>query len=72
MFEELADQYRTVEFRDGPHDVPTYLADMMAGLPTHTMTVEEAISAANAQALDRFVSTAYDQVVKQHFGGTPR
>jgi hypothetical protein len=63
---------REVEFRDGVHEIPAYLADMMVGLPTHTMTVEEAIAKANAAAVERHMYKAYDQLIDSHFGRVPR
>jgi len=60
---------RDVEFRDGTQEIPSYLADMMAGLPTHTMTLDEAIKAANRRQLDRVISNAYDGQIRKHLGG---
>lgn len=65
----IDDVSRDVEFRDGVQPIPAYLADMMAGMPTHTMTLEEAIAAANRRQLDGVVSNAYDAVIRNHFGG---
>jgi len=61
--------WREVEFRDGVSEVPAWLADLMAGLSTHTMTKQEAISAANKQMMHRTIESAYDDVIKAHFGG---
>lgn len=65
----LENQTRDVEFRDGVKEIPAYLADMMAGLPTHTMTLEAAVAAANRKQLDGVMSNAYDELIKKHFGG---
>jgi hypothetical protein len=67
---ETFETWREVEFRDGISEVPAWMADLMAGLATHTMTKEEAIVAANRQMQQRVISNAYDDVVKEHFGGT--
>lgn len=69
---EIEEPLRSVEFRDGFHDIPAYIADLMAGLPTHTMTLEEANKKVNAALLERHIGAAYDQIIKQHFGGEPR
>lgn len=60
---------RDVEFRDGVQEIPAYLADMMAGLPTHTMTLDEAVAAVNKKQLNDVFSSAYDAAIKKHFGG---
>lgn len=67
---ETFDIWREVEFRDGVAEIPAYLADLMAGFPTHTMTKQEAIDAANKEMMHRTVSAAYDGVIKEHFGGS--
>lgn len=67
---EAYEPWREVEFRDGISEVPAYLADLMAGFPTHTMTKQEAIDAANKEMMRRTVDTAYDGVIKEHFGGS--
>jgi hypothetical protein len=66
---ETIEIWREVEFRDGIFEVPAWLADLMAGLPTHTLTKQEAIDAANKQMMRRTVESAYDEVLKAHFGG---
>lgn len=66
-----------VEFRDGFREVPDYLADLMTGMETHTMTVDEAIAAVNKKLERDQLSRVHNEVVKAHFspfgpgGGTP-
>lgn len=60
-------QYSEIEFRDGPRMVPDYLAVMMAGIKTHTMTYEQAIEAANKKAESDLLNAKQDQVIAAHF-----
>jgi len=69
MLDQLVENGREVEFRDGTQMVPAYLADMMVGIPTFSMTKEEAIAAANHKLEQHHIATAYDGLIKQHFGG---
>jgi len=69
ILDQLTENAREVEFRDGPQMMPAYLADMMAGMPTFKMTKEEAISAANRRQEQSVMQSAYDGLIKQHFGG---
>lgn len=55
-----------LEFRDGDHEVPDYLADMMAGLDTYRMTVDEAIAEANEMALKRHLDRTMDDIINTH------
>jgi hypothetical protein len=66
---EVYEPFREVDFRDGPADIPAYLADVMAGLATHTMTKDEAIALAEQQMMHRYVKSAYDGVLREHFRG---
>ena len=66
---DVYESLREVEFRDGMAVIPAWLADLMSGLPTHTMTRQEAIDAANKQMMRRTIDAAYDGVLKEHFGG---
>jgi hypothetical protein len=65
----IDDVRRDVEFRDGVKSIPAYLADMMAGIPTHTLTLEEAVAAANRRQLDGIVGKAQEEAIRKHFGG---
>lgn len=56
-----------VEFRDGFREIPDYLADMMAGLETHTMTMDEAIAEANRKLERDQVAAAQNELLKAHF-----
>ena len=67
--DQMVDNLREVEFRTGPEMIPAYLANMMSGLPTHTMTKAEAIKAANDKQLNGVMASAYDKAIKNHFGG---
>lgn len=55
-----------LEFRDGEREVPDYLADMMVGIETYKLTVDEAIREANRQAENRHLQKAFDDVIAQH------
>jgi hypothetical protein len=55
-----------VEFRDGEREVPDYLADLMSGIETYRLTLDEAIREANRQALARHVDKAMDEIITQH------
>ena len=58
-----------IEFRDGPREIPDHLAEMMYGIDTFTMTMDEAIQAANKLAERRVVDRAMDGLLKNHFSG---
>ena len=58
---------REVEFRDEKRLVPDHLADMMATLPTHTMTYEQAIEKANWKLANDHIDRAYDGMIQSHF-----
>lgn len=60
---------RDVEFRDGTRRIPEHLADMMAGLKTHTLTYEEAVEKANWKLASDHVDRALDGIVQSHFRG---
>ena len=55
-----------VEFRDGEREIPDHLAEMMFGIETYRLTVDEAIREANKKMLDRHVSTVMDKIVDDH------
>ena len=55
-----------VEFRDGEKEIPDYLGEMMSGIETYKLTMDEAIREANKRMLDRHVSRAFDQIVDRH------
>lgn len=58
-----------VEFRDGMHLVPEYLAAIMGRLETHTMTFDEAIAAANRQMAADHINSAGADFIAAHFRG---
>lgn len=60
-------EWTELEFRDGKRMVPDYLVLMMAGLPTHTMTYEQAIQAANRRTEADYLNAQQDRVLAAHF-----
>jgi len=56
-----------LEFRDGNRMVADYLADMMVGIKTHTMTYEQAIAAANKKVETDLLNAKQDAVLAAHF-----
>jgi len=56
-----------VEFRTGEQDIPEHLAEMMRGIETFKLTVEEAIDAANKKMLSDHIRRQYDAVISDHF-----
>jgi len=62
-------EYTEMEFRDGDRSVPDYLADMMQGIKTHTMTYEQAIEAANKKVMTDLLNAKQDSVLAAHFKG---
>jgi hypothetical protein len=56
-----------VEFRDGFREVPDYLADLMVGMETYRMTVDEAIVAVNKKLERNVLEKAHNDIVKSHF-----
>ena len=59
----------TVEFRDGERDVPDHVAVMMQGLPTHTMTYEEALRLSEKRMVNDTLNQAQQRMVAEHFRG---
>lgn len=55
-----------VEFRTGFRDIPDYLATLMRGLETHTMTFEQAVQEANRAILRRHLNDTQARIVKSH------
>ncbi len=47
----------TLPFRDGARQVPPHVAEMLRGIPTETLTWEDAMNAANSAALSRHLKT---------------
>jgi len=62
-------EYVELEFRDGDRQVPDYLADMMRGIKTHTMTYQQAIEAANKKVESDLLNAKQDDVLAAHFKG---
>jgi hypothetical protein len=58
-----------VEFRDGIRLVPEYLAPIMGRLETHTMTYEQAITAANRQMEADHLNSMSGDFIAAHFRG---
>lgn len=61
-------ELREVEFRDGKRPIPDHLADMMSGLPTHTLTFEQAKEKANWRLASDHANSAMDALRQSHFG----
>ena len=66
---DLIREYKWMPFRDGERSVPDYLAAMMTGIPTHTMTYEDAVQAANRKVTADLLNAKQDDVVAAHFRG---
>lgn len=62
----------TVEFRDGQKDIPHYLATLMKGLETHTMTYTEAVRQANQRLTVDRLNAAQRNLVQTHFRANGR
>jgi hypothetical protein len=56
-----------VEFRNGIQEIPDYLADLMTGMDTYTMTVDEAIAEVNKKLERDQLSKVHNELVKNHF-----
>ena len=56
-----------LDFRDGPHEVPDYLADLMATIDVRRLTVEQAIAEANKKTLADEINRRYDRIISDHF-----
>lgn len=56
-----------LEFRDGMHAVPNHVAWMCRTLDTHTMTLAEAIKAAENQMLKDHLNRAQRKLIASHF-----
>jgi hypothetical protein len=56
-----------LEFRDGVQSVPDYLAELMIGLPLHTITKDEAIAAVNNRLMGDHLRKAQDRLIANHF-----
>lgn len=56
----------TVEFRDGPREVPDHVKALMSGIPTHTLTYDQATEAMNKSLEKGVIDRAADTIVRQH------
>jgi len=56
-----------VEFRDGIKNIPDHLADMMAGLDTHKLTLTEATQIANDKFVGERFFKARQNLITAHF-----
>jgi hypothetical protein len=56
-----------VEFRTGKKEIPDYMAELMAGIPTHKLTYKQAVAAMNAKMLNDHVGRSMDRIVDDHF-----
>ena len=57
-----------VEFRTGMREVPDYLAKLMGGLETWTMTFEEAVKKANNKLAYDFANRAQEAHIRKTLG----
>jgi hypothetical protein len=55
-----------LEFRDGKRVVPDYMDQLMADLPLHKYTYEQAVDAMNRKLERNVIDTAVDRVIDQH------
>lgn len=55
-----------VEFRDGNREVPEHVKALMSGIPTHTLTYDQAIEAMNKNLEKGVIDRAADTVLRQH------
>lgn len=56
----------TLEFRDGPKEVPEHLEPELRRLETFRMTYEEALRVADDQRLANYVNRQHDKIVAEH------
>lgn len=54
---------REVIFRTGPEIVPAHVASMLSGIDTQLLTIEEAMSQANARRMTDFLRSAMNNVI---------
>jgi hypothetical protein len=53
-------------FRDGPRDLPEYLAELMNGIETEDFTYDEAIALVNQSMLGRVTGSTLGSVIGDH------
>jgi hypothetical protein len=58
-----------LEFRDGPRQVPEYLAALMKGIETYRLTYDQAVDQANKRMQSEYLNRQQDAVLKSHFKG---
>lgn len=63
---------RTVEFRDGTRTIPEYLAKLMSGLDTSTLTYEQAVRKANDANVRDYLNRHQQAAIAEHFRGLHR
>lgn len=63
----MRDTVREVEFRDGTRDIPSYMADLMAGLETYMLTYDQAVRIINRKLAADHANTAMNKVIREHF-----
>jgi hypothetical protein len=53
-----------VKFRDGPRDVAPHLAELMASLPTHRMTYDQAVHEVNDKLMRDHLNKVFGKVLE--------
>lgn len=60
-------QWQTMEFRDGPREVPDHLAFLLRGMDTYRLTYLEAIQKANDSLFKDWLNGKQGQILRRHF-----
>jgi hypothetical protein len=64
---KLPDPVVRIEFRDGERDIPAYLARLMSGLETFSMTYDDAVKIVNGKIASDHANRAMNRIVREHF-----
>lgn len=58
-----------VQFRDGPHEVPPHLKELMVGLDTYRLTYSEAVKKVNQKLMSDHLNQIQAKIVKESLEG---
>lgn len=61
-----------LQFRDGRHNVPPHLEELMKSIETYKLTYDQAVTAVNRKLMSDYLGQVQAKVTSQHFRGGGR